>query len=152
MTILTTDVTPPDFYDRVYRTLHWSIAVLFITALVLGYWAGTLPPGQGIRPALLGVHKSLGMTVLVLAIVRLTYRLSVRPPALPAKLGLATRLGATAAHWLLYLVMILMPVTGYLFSTAGGHDVGWFGLFQFPRLIVNAGGSLQHFAGAIMQH
>lgn len=140
-TIPTAD--PPETYDRVYRLLHWSIAILFIVALGLGYWASLYPKGVAPRPALLDVHKSLGMTILMLALIRVTYRLSVPPPALPHSVGRLSRAAATVAHGLLYLVMLAMPVTGYLTSTAGNHSVPWFGLFEFPRLVKPSAG-LEH--------
>ncbi len=122
-------------YRPSQRILHWLMAIVIISALVIGLYCSYLTPGVAVRRALLDVHKSLGMTALVLIAIRLPLRLSLGEPAYRRPLGGLNRHAARAAHILLYALMILMPLAGYTTSAAGGHDLPWFGLFQWPNLL-----------------
>ena len=122
-------------YDAALRILHWAMAAIILTAIALGVIAALLPRGVSPRVELLTIHKSLGMTALVLVVLRVAWRLSVGAPPYSAALGVLSRLGAHAAHIALYALMIAMPVTGYVNSVAGGHPAPWFGLFDWPTLI-----------------
>ena len=122
-------------YDPAQRGFHWVMAAIILAAIGLGAWARLLPPGGGIRPQLLDLHKSLGMTALILVVLRLAWRAMRGEPAYRQQPDPLTHTAAQAAHWGLYALMIFMPVTGYVFSGAGGHDVSWFGLFSFPVVV-----------------
>lgn len=122
-------------YDRVQRLLHWLMAAIILAAVAIGLYCSTQAPGTPVRRALLEVHKSLGMTALVLVVIRVGYRLFAGAPSHGRYLGRLTRLAANSAHLMLYALMVMMPVTGYLFSAAGGYSLPWFGLFQWPRLV-----------------
>jgi cytochrome b561 len=121
-------------YDPGLRTIHWLMAALIFVALPLGVWASLLPRG-GMRSEILFFHKSIGVTVLGLVALRIVWRLIVGAPAYAEPLGKLTRAASRAGHLALYALMIAMPVSGYLSSTAGGHPVPWFGLFDLPRLV-----------------
>jgi cytochrome b561 len=116
------------------RLLHWLMAALIFVALPLGVWASLLPRGET-RSEILFFHKSIGMTVLCLVALRIVWRLVAGAPAYAEPLGRLTHAAAHSAHIALYALMIAMPVSGYLLSTAGGADVPWFGLFSFPALL-----------------
>jgi len=122
-------------YDFTQRALHWLMAAIIFAAIALGVYASYLPPGTGARPALLDIHKSLGMTALVLVLVRIAYRLFRGEPPYREPPPLLSHVAAKLAHFGLYALMLFMPVTGYLFSGAGGYSLPWFGLFAWPRLI-----------------
>jgi len=123
-------------YDVVQRTLHWTMAVVILLAVAIGiYCEYALVPGTPLRRALLDIHKSLGMTALVLVVIRLAYRLVKGAPAYREHLNALVHAGAEMAHWALYAVMFYMPITGYINSGAGGNTLPWFGLFQWPRLV-----------------
>lgn len=122
-------------FDRVQRWLHWTMAVLIFVATGLGVAAAYLPTGRQPRQGLLEIHKSLGFTILALVIVRLVWRLFKGEPPYRQPLGMLTRLASRGGHAALYALMIVMPVTGYMFSAAGGYSLPWFGLFQWPRLL-----------------
>jgi cytochrome b561 len=81
------------------------------------------------------VHKSIGITILALAILRLGWRWFYPPPPLPGTMASVERFAATLSHWLLYAVLIFMPVSGYLFSAAGNHPIIWFGLITVPVIV-----------------
>jgi cytochrome b561 len=124
----------PRSYDRAQRTLHWLMAALILAAIPLGLAALWLPAGTPPRVALLMAHKSLGMTVLVLAVLRLAYRAAVGAPPYAEPLTPLLRAAALVAHFALYTLMVALPVVGYVASTAGGREVSWFGLFVWPAL------------------
>jgi cytochrome b561 len=136
----------PQSYDRAQRTLHWLVAALILVATPLGLVAWRLPPQTSARAALLFVHKSLGMTVLALAVLRLAYRAVVGAPPYAEPLTPLLRAASQAAHYGLYALMIALPVVGYVGSTAGGHEAPWFGLFAFPALAPQDK-ALAHLAG-----
>jgi cytochrome b561 len=133
-------------YDATLRILHWAMAAIILAAIALGVVAALLPRGVSPRVEILTIHKSLGMTALVLIVLRVAWRLSVGAPPYSAALGVLSRVGAHTAHLALYALMIAMPVSGYLNSVAGGHDAPWFGLFEFPALI-DKNEALAHRAG-----
>lgn len=122
-------------YRPSQRVLHWLMAIVIISALILGLYCSYLVQGTPLRRALLDVHKSLGMTALVLIAIRLPLRLSFGEPANRQPLGIFIHYAARCTHMLLYALMILMPLAGYTTSAAGGHDLPWFGLFQWPDLL-----------------
>jgi cytochrome b561 len=125
----------PVHYDFIQRAFHWSMAGLILAAVALGFWASFLPRGTPLRVELLDVHKSLGMTALLLILPRILYRLFSRVPPEPADSSPPARAAAKIVHILLYGLMLVMPVAGYTFSAAGGYSLPWFGLFSWPRLL-----------------
>jgi cytochrome b561 len=122
-------------YDAIQRALHWTMAVVIIVAVLIGLYCSFQVPGTPVRRFLLEIHKSLGMTALVLLVVRVVYRLVKGAPAYAEPLGRLVHLGASAGHLGLYAIMLFMPVTGYIYSAAGGNSLPWFWLFQWPRIV-----------------
>jgi cytochrome b561 len=122
-------------YDARLRLIHWASAVLFIAAMLIGFYCGLQAPGTSPRRELLEVHKSLGVTLFFLAILRIMVRAATTAPPQPASFGPLVRLAARLNHWALYAVLFAMPITGYLFSSAGGYSLKFFWLFSWPRLI-----------------
>ena len=122
-------------YDPGLRTLHWLMAALIFVALPLGVWASLLPSGDAMRVEILFFHKSIGVTVFGLIALRIVWRLIVGAPAYAEPLGKVIRVASRAGHLALYALMIAMPVSGYVASTAGGRAVPWFGLFELPGLV-----------------
>jgi cytochrome b561 len=110
------------------------MAALIFVALPLGVWTSLLPRGEQ-RSDILFVHKSIGMTILCLAALRIVWRLIGGAPAYAEPLGTLIQAAARAAHMALYALMIAMPVTGYMTSGTGKHDIPWFGLFNFPNFM-----------------
>ncbi|GLS19996.1 cytochrome b [Labrys miyagiensis] len=129
--------TAPDryHYDRQQRLFHWLMAAIIFTAIGLGVWAAFLEPGTSPRREILDIHKSLGMTALVLVVLRLVYRLLAGEPLYRNAPPALTHLAARLAHLALYGLMFFMPLTGYLFSASGNYSLPWFGLFSWPRLL-----------------
>jgi cytochrome b561 len=128
------DRISPARYSAAAQAFHWIIAALIVTQFVLANLQEDLPIGIH-KLALLARHKSIGMTVLMLAVLRLFWRLKNPPPALPAEMHPAERLLARATHTAFYLLLFAMPLTGWLMSSAKNYSVSWFGLFTWPNLI-----------------
>jgi cytochrome b561 len=121
-------------YGAVAQTFHWIIAALIVTQFVLARLAGDLPIGIH-KLALLARHKSVGMTILMLAVLRLAWRLGNGAPPLPAGMSPLERVLARATHSAFYVLLFAMPITGLLMSSAKNYSVSWFGLFTWPNLI-----------------
>ncbi len=109
----------PTRYGAVAQAFHWIIAALVVTQFVLANLAEDLPIGVH-KLALLARHKSFGMTVLMLAILRLLWRLKHPPPELPAGMTPLERMLARATHAAFYVLLFAMPLTGWLMSSAKG--------------------------------
>jgi len=121
-------------YGAVAQALHWSIAALIVVQFVLAKMAAGLPLGLH-KLVLLARHKSFGMTILVLAVLRLVWRLFNRPPPPPARMSRFDRGVALGTHAALYTLLFAMPLTGWMMSSAKNYSVSWFNLFTWPNLI-----------------
>ena len=125
--------------DRTHYTataiaLHWLMAGLIVCSLTLGWYMSSLPFSPS-RIRLFNYHKWLGITILGLAAARLLWRVSHRPPALPASLGAWQRRAAHAGHGLLYALFFAVPLAGWAYSSAAGFPVVYLGLIPLPDLV-----------------
>ncbi len=116
--------------------LHWIIALLMVANTALA-WSLDDWPDAWVRPAV-DMHKSIGVTVLGLVAMRLLWRAAHAPPPLPAGYAPLERLGAHAGHFALYIVMIALPISGWLHDLAwkdwAAHPLRLFGLVPWPRI------------------
>jgi cytochrome b561 len=103
------------------RILHWLIALLILSMLFIG--VGMVASVSERHEWLIGIHKPLGIAILILAIVRLIVRLRNPPPPLPADLPTIQKFAAHASHWLLYVLMLVIPLVGWAMLSAGGYPV-----------------------------
>ena len=103
------------------RVLHWVMALMIVAMILIGI--GMVASVSERHLWLVRLHKPLGIALLVLAVVRLTARLLRRPPALPLDLSSFQRLAAHMSHWLLYALMLAMPLIGWAMLSAGGYPV-----------------------------
>jgi cytochrome b561 len=107
--------------------MHWAVAVLVFFQLGLGWYMEELPKGPD-RSATFALHKSIGLGVFALAVLRLLWRASHPAPPLPASLPAWQALLARANHGLLYALIVLQPLSGYLSSSFSGYTTSFFGL------------------------
>ena len=121
-------------YTATAKALHWSIAVLILGLLGLGFYMTGLPLSPR-KLQLYSWHKWAGVSVFLLAVVRLAWRATHRPPALPQHMGQLERLAAHAGHHLLYVLMFAIPLSGWLMSSAKGFQTVWFGVLPLPDLL-----------------
>ncbi len=126
---------PPQSFGTIAKLFHWGILGLFLFQYGIALVMYGIATPEYYPKTLFMLHKSVGILLLFLAIFRLLWRKMMPLPAWPESV---TNFEKKAFHILengLYILMILMPVSGYLFSLAGGHGFQFFGLFQFPDLI-----------------
>jgi cytochrome b561 len=120
-------------YGSVAKFLHWSIVILIIAQYVIIEAAEEMADGPG-KLETVALHKSIGMLVFGLVLVRIAWRLvnGRNPPPVP--MSRAQRMAAAAGHGLLYVLVLAQPLTGWLMSSSAGYPVSFFGLFTFPAL------------------
>ena len=116
------------------QLLHWLIVLLVLCQFVVGFYAQPLPVGIE-RLKMLTFHKSLGLTVFALVILRLLWRLYTPAPKLPAGMKPLERFGAHLSHATLYGLLLTLPILGWLTSNASNLTVRWFFTFNLPNLV-----------------
>ncbi len=123
-------------YTKVAITLHWVIALLIVIQLGTGIIMGYHLVDKSVLFPMFQFHKSVGLTVLVLSILRLLWRLTHKAPPLPSTMPAWEKFGAKASHYLLYIFMIGVPLTGWLIvsSSSFGFPTSWFNLFIWPHI------------------
>lgn len=121
-------------YTEVARILHWLIAGLIVLNFILHELAEEAATDAA-ELALWANHKSVGMTVLMLAVIRLAWRLTHKVPDLPPAMPGWQVLVSKATHMILYALIFIMPLSGWLYSSAETYSVSWFNLFVFPDLV-----------------
>ena len=121
-------------YTPVAKGLHWLMAVLILGLLALGIYMSDLPLSPQ-KLQLYSWHKWAGVTVFLLVWLRLAWRVTHRPPALPETLSPPMRLAAHAGHAALYGLMVVIPLSGWLMSSAKGVQTVWFGVLPIPDLL-----------------
>lgn len=120
-------------YTRTAIGLHWLVALLILSAFPLGLYMSDLPLSPA-KLRLYSYHKWMGVTVFLLAVLRLSWRLGHRPPALPDTMPRRAKLAA-GMHWLLYALLFIVPLSGWLMSSAKGVQTVWFGVLPLPDLV-----------------
>ena len=124
----------PTGYTPVAKGLHWLMAVLILGLLALGLYMHELPLSPQ-KLQFYSWHKWAGVTVFVLVWLRLAWRVTHRPPPLPQTLNAPQRALAHAGHALLYALMVVIPLSGWLMSSAKGVQTVWFGVLPIPDLL-----------------
>ena len=125
-------MNPPRHFNLLARVLHWSMAIAIFAMLFIG--AAMVVSIQH-REQLLDLHRPLGLAILLLAIVRLANRLRNKPPPLPADLPRIQVFLAEASHWILYGLMLAMPLIGWAMLSAGGYPIVVFDGVNLPAIL-----------------
>lgn len=123
-------------YPNTQRFLHWTMALVIFGALGLGLYCSYLGRGSPERQFLMDIHKSLGMTALALLLVRIPIRAGIPEPEWQKSPAFHERIASRVVHLALYLLMMLMPISGYVTSSTEGRKVPWFGVFNWPNLLL----------------
>lgn len=121
-------------YTHTAITLHWLVALLIFAAFPLGVYMHDLPLSP-YKLRLYSYHKWIGVTVFVLALIRLSWRATHRPPALPENMPNWEKFAAHATHYALYVLIFIIPLSGWLMSSAKGFQTVWFGVLPMPDLV-----------------
>ncbi|MDR3424375.1 MAG: cytochrome b [Alphaproteobacteria bacterium] len=121
-------------YTKTAIALHWLIALALIFMLGLGWGFADIPSGET-KTALIQVHKSVGITILLLGLARIGWRLSHRVPPLPDAMPAWEKRAARIVHTLLYIATIEMPLSGWAMVSANPHGpLTLFGILPWPYL------------------
>lgn len=121
-------------YNATAMLLHWLMAALLIALVAVGLTMSNLPVSPW-KLKLYSWHKWAGVIAFTLALLRVLWRLSHRPPALPASMTPPMRLAAHAGHGILYALMLAIPLSGWLMSSAKGFQTVFFGVLPIPDLL-----------------
>lgn len=125
-------------YTLTAIALHWVLAIAILTAFCVGLYVEGLPFSPA-KLKLINWHKWAGVTILFLSVLRLLWRLTHRPPALPAKIDSAMpgwqRAAYHGTHHLMYLLFFAVPLLGWAYSSAKGFPIVWFGVLPLPDLV-----------------
>ena len=123
-----------DRYTRTAVTLHWLIVLLIFAAFPLGLYMHDLPLSPH-KLRMYSYHKWIGVTVLLFGVIRLYWRTTHRPPALPEAMPNWEKLAALSTHYAFYFLIFAIPVSGWLMSSAMGFQTVWFGVLPLPDLV-----------------
>ena len=123
-------------YDNVAMTLHWLIAAAVLLNIGLGLYMGDLPRTDPMKFEIIQLHKSVGLTVLLLSVLRVIWRLMHPVPPLPAGMNPTLKFVARGTHVLLYLLILALPLTGWMMVSTSprGGAIPFFGLFDWPAI------------------
>jgi cytochrome b561 len=128
-------------YTRVAMLLHWLIALLIIVNVCIGLGTSLAPDGwlsDDFERHIIDLHKSIGITVLCLVVLRILWRLTHRAPPLPATFPRWEHVAAHIAHGALYVLMLALPLTGWIHDSAwvaaASHPMSLYGTIPWPRL------------------
>lgn len=125
--------SPRSDWPALSKALHWLIAVLILVMAWLGLTMGDLPNGPD-KIATYALHKSLGLSILALVMLRLIWRLYAGAPAPLAGTPRWQERIASVTHVALYALLLALPLSGWLLNSAAGFPLQWFGLFNLPAL------------------
>ena len=126
------DISP--HYTRTAKSLHWLMALMIFGLLGLGFYMSDLPLSPQ-KLKLYSWQKWAGVTVFLLTLVRLGWRATHQPPAMPWQMSRLQQAAAHVGHIALYVLMIAIPLSGWLMSSAKGFQTVWFGVLPIPDLL-----------------
>ena len=130
--------TTTDRYTTPAIALHWVLALAIVVSFSVGLYMHELPFSP-FRLKLYNWHKWAGVTILFLSVLRLVWRVTHRPPALPASMAQAMpawqHTAHHATHHLLYALFFIVPLTGWAYSSAAGFPIVWFGVLPLPDFV-----------------
>jgi len=114
-------------YTRIAIFLHWLVAIAVIGQVIFGWRIEAVPRGTPAFGVLINLHKSIGLTIWALVVIRLGWRMAHRPPVLPSRLPHWQHVAAAASHAVLYACLFIMPLAGYLASNFSKHGILLYG-------------------------
>jgi len=121
-----------DSYTRAAVVLHWLLAALLLGQIGFGWFLTTVPRGTTMRGIYVNFHKSTGLTVAALIVVRIVWRLLHAPPPLPSFMPAWQRIAARGNHLALYAAMLVMPLSGYIASNFSKYGVKLYNAVRLP--------------------
>ena len=128
--------TRTDGYPSTSKLLHWLVAACVLTTAPVAIMMGRIDKGPT-QDLLFNFHKSLGVLILVLMLLRLINRLAVGAPIPDPNIEPWQKTVSSAVHGLLYVLLLAMPVVGYVANSAYGATTPFFGLFTLPKIVAD---------------
>ncbi len=126
------------YYTRTAQWLHWSMALIFISAWLIGFYSGNFlnyDQDGSFKGQVITLHKNIATVILFLVVVRIFWRYTHPAPQLPDSMSPMMKKLAHAGHLALYLILVALPITGCLYSWSAGHPAPVLYLFEIPRLV-----------------
>lgn len=120
-------------WPRSVQLLHWLGVLLILSVALVGLLMVDMERGSDLRKAAYALHKSLGISVLALALLRMLARMLTRAPA-PVPGAAWQQRAARLTHLAMYVLMFAVPLSGWLLNSVAGQPLPWFGLFDVPAL------------------
>lgn len=117
-------------YGSVSKAFHWGVFVLVSLMLICGFFMEDLP--ESIQGTAYMLHKSTGLLILGLMVLRLVWHWTNKVPVFPSTMSGAQKFVARFVHWLFYIILLAMPLNGWIMSTAAGRIPTFYGLFSIP--------------------
>lgn len=117
-------------YDKVAIALHWIVSITVFVMIGLGWYMTEIPKGTPDRAFYFNLHKSIGVTIGIIILIRVIWRWTHTPPPLPQSVPGWVVNGAKLSHGLLYALLVLMPIAGFIASMFNKYGVTYFGLFK----------------------
>ena len=121
-------------YDGVAKTLHWLIVTLLTAQFAIAWTMPDINP-RTVPSTLVNLHFAIGVTILALAILRLLWRFGHPVPLLRDNIPAWQNAVAVLTHWLLYLLLFLLPILGWVDSAFRGYPINYFGLVTIPQIL-----------------
>ncbi len=120
-------------YGATARAFHWLSVLLIFAVVPLGWILAEFKKPFGGVEIYASLHKTTGLVILVMIAARLAWRATNPPPALPTRMPDWEKVASIVSHWLLYVIFLAMPISGYLLSSGGKYPISILGLFDFPK-------------------
>lgn len=130
--------TSAQYYTRTAQVLHWLMAAIFIIAWLIGFYSGNFlsyDVDGSFKGSVITLHKNIATTIIFLVVIRIFWRYTHPVPQLPNTMSPTMKTLAHVGHFLLYLMLLALPITGCLFSWSAGHPAPVLYLFEIPRLV-----------------
>ena len=126
--------TAPHAYSGVAKSLHWLTVLGLIVMIWTGFWIQGLDAADPLKATLRGLHRSPGLTIALITLLRVLYRVNNPPPPLPAQMPLWQAEIARTIQWVFYAMMIAMPLIGWGYVNTLGQTVHVWWLFNLPAI------------------
>jgi len=127
-----------DYYTRTAQFLHWIMAIIFITAWLIGFYSRnflTFENDESLKGNAINLHKNIATTIIFLVVIRIFWRYTHPVPKLPNSMSNTMKKLAHAGHLVLYAILIAVPISGCMYSWNAGHPAPVLYLFDIPRLV-----------------
>ncbi|RTK93102.1 MAG: cytochrome b [Rickettsiales bacterium] len=123
-------------YGTITKIFHWLMSIMIIGLIIVGFIMSSMESSPE-KFQLYYAHKAAGVVILILVILRIIWRLNNKLVQLPTELPLFVKFCAKVTHYLQYVFMLLMPISGVLMSILSGREIPVFGIFTVPALEKN---------------